>query len=339
MTFLTVRYSTLVKIADQNKTWSKKTYNNSISILRRAFAFGYLNHPDKLNPACGLKCVRMSRKDRPIPDPFRIQNAEMLIAAIHGQWGEAQGNYDEFRFFTGMRPSEQIPLTVADLDTHAGTLSVNKARVAGIDRNSTNTGEDRRITLCPRALQILDRQLTLRDQMKRAGKIDHDHLFFQEDGQPIQHARYPYARWRQTLRKLPIRNRKPYGARHSSVSWNLMIGKNPLWVAKQHGHSVATMLRVYIAWMDSAPESDIAAIKDAMGMAPSPTLPAMNTTANSRILVKTARIAPALIAATSRLFEKIKESRLPIRIWHWIWHSKRSAAIQLTDLPTKSGWD
>jgi integrase len=47
MTFLSVRYSTLVKIADQNKTWSKKTHNNSISILRRAFAFGYLNHPDK----------------------------------------------------------------------------------------------------------------------------------------------------------------------------------------------------------------------------------------------------------------------------------------------------
>jgi len=29
-----------------------------------------------------------------------------------------------------------------------------------------------------------------------------------------------------------------------------MIGKNPLWAAKQHGHSVATMLRVYTAWMD-----------------------------------------------------------------------------------------
>jgi integrase len=119
----------------------------------------------------------MSRKDRPIPDPFRIQDAEALIAAIHNQWGEAQGNYDEFRFFTGMRPSEQIALTVADLDIHAGTLSVNKARVAGIDRNSTKTEEDRRITLCPRALQILDRQLTLRDQMKRVGEIEHDHLF------------------------------------------------------------------------------------------------------------------------------------------------------------------
>jgi hypothetical protein len=25
-----------------------------------------------------------------------------------------------------------------------------------------------------------------------------------------------------------------------------MVGKNPLWVAKQHGHSIATMLRKHI---------------------------------------------------------------------------------------------
>jgi integrase len=38
---------------------------------------------------------------------------------------------------------------------------------------------------------------------------------------------------------------EPYNARHSFVSWNLMLGKNPLWVAKQHGHSVQTILEVY----------------------------------------------------------------------------------------------
>ena len=46
----------------------------------------------------------------------------------------------------------------------------------------------------------------------------------------------------------------PYNARHSSVSWNLMVGKNPLWVAKQHGHSVQTMLEVYAAWTEGAKE-------------------------------------------------------------------------------------
>jgi hypothetical protein len=39
---------------------------------------------------------------------FLPEDAEVVVAAIHRDWGEAQGNYDELRFFTGLRPSEQI---------------------------------------------------------------------------------------------------------------------------------------------------------------------------------------------------------------------------------------
>jgi hypothetical protein len=81
----------------------------------------------------------------------------------------------------------------------------------------------------------------------------------------MRNLQYPYVRWRRTLARLrTIRYRKPYCARHSSVSWDLMIGRNPLWVAKQHGHSITTMLRVYAAWAEGAIESDIKAIKRAM---------------------------------------------------------------------------
>src|SRR5581483_48303 len=72
------------------------------------------------------------------------------------------------------------------------------------------------------------------------------------------------ATWRLSLKRTGIRRRRPYCARHSSVSWNLMIGKNPLWVAKQHGHSVQTMLETYAAWTEGAQESDIEAIRRAM---------------------------------------------------------------------------
>lgn len=89
--------------------------------------------------------------------------------------------------------------------------------------------------LCPRALGVLQRQLGLRRRLQLEGKVDHDHLFFRKSGQPIHNLQYPYVRWRRTLRRLAMRCRKPYCARHSFVSWNLMIGKNPLWVAKQHG--------------------------------------------------------------------------------------------------------
>ncbi len=69
-------------------------------------------------------------------------------------------------------------------------------------------------------------------------------------------------RWQGTLRRLKdIRYRRPYTARHTSVSWDLMIGRSALWVARQHGHSISTMLRFYAAWADGAPESDVATIR------------------------------------------------------------------------------
>jgi integrase len=266
--FHQVRYSQLVRISD-GRDWSKKTYNNAISVVRRAFEFGHRDQPDQHNPAQSLRIARLKKKDRPKIDPFNIQDAETLIAAIHRDWGEAQGNYDEFRFFTGMRPSEQIALVLSDVDLEQGAISVNKACVAGIDKDCTKTGEDRRVILCPRALAVLVSQLKLRAELEHAGKIHHDYVFFQHSGEQIRCLNYPYVRWRHTLQSsVKLRYRKPYCARHSSVSWNLMIGKNPLWVAKQHGHSVATMLRVYTAWADGAIEADAEAIKRAMQRRP-----------------------------------------------------------------------
>jgi hypothetical protein len=101
------RYRGLQKPADAY-TGNKKIYNNAISSLRRAFNFGYLDYPERVDPAAALKCARIGKKDRPAIDPFSIQDAEVLIAALHRDWGEAQGNYDELRFFTCLRPSEEI---------------------------------------------------------------------------------------------------------------------------------------------------------------------------------------------------------------------------------------
>ena len=42
-------------------------------------------------------------------------------------------------------------------------------------------------------------------------------------GATIPDVKYPYPRWERTLKRLAIRYRKPYVARHISVSWNLMF--------------------------------------------------------------------------------------------------------------------
>ncbi len=112
-----------------------------------------------------------------------------------------------------------MALVATDYDAAHGVLSVTKARVQGIEKDVTKTAEDRPVVLCPRAIAVLERQLDLRREMIRLGAIHHEHLFFTADGEPIRRLGYPYSRWRRTLRKLAIRYRKPYAARHSSVSW------------------------------------------------------------------------------------------------------------------------
>jgi hypothetical protein len=100
------------------------------------------------------------------------------------------------------------------------------------------TSEERIVALCPRAVAVLKRQLALRERWQRLGtRIDHEHVFVKEDGEPIRHLHYGWKRWRRSLERLGLRPRAPYKARHSFITWNLMIGNNPLWVAKQHGHS------------------------------------------------------------------------------------------------------
>jgi hypothetical protein len=43
-----------------------------------------------------------------------------------------------------------------------------------------------------------------------------------------------------------------------------MMGKNLMWVARQHGHSVQVMLSMYGAWIEGSTEADIEAIKRSM---------------------------------------------------------------------------
>lgn len=191
--FESIRYTDLLGVAD-GRRWAKKTYNNAISVIRCAFEFGYRDLPEKRNPAAGLKTLRITKKDRAPIDPFSVAEAEALISALHRDWGEAQGNYDEFRFFTGLRPSEQIALLVSDCDLAAGTVKVTKARVLNRDKDRTKTNVDRTVELCPRALQVLKRQLALRDRLKAAGLLRHEKLFCKEDGGEIVNLQFGYER-------------------------------------------------------------------------------------------------------------------------------------------------
>lgn len=165
---------------------------------------------------------------------------------------------------------------MSDFDAERRTLRVTKARVAGVDRATTKT-------------------------------------VFADDGSPLHSIKEPGQRWAKSLSRLPIRPRRPYCARHSCVSWNLMLGKNPLWVARQHGHTVRTILEVYAAWADGAVESDITGIRHSMGMP--------GNTEHSR--------RPGWFRRLAQRWHPRKWGERPttpgLSVWHWIWHQERGA--------------
>lgn len=283
--FLEVRYSRLQSVlasyvtqtergcsgdpsAHGSEPLSKRTYNNIASALRCAFDFGYQDHLDKHNPAVRLKTLRLTPKDKNPIDPFTIQEGEAIIARAHAEFGEAHGNYEEFRFFTGLRPSEQFALTLADYDRATGTLTVRRARVRKQEKDRTKTNEDREIELCPRARAVLECQLALRERLVKSGRITHGFLFFQADGAPLADLSYPYRRWRYVLGAAGVRYREPYNARHSFISWSLMTGKNLLKLAQEDGHRLQTLLSTYAAWTEHATEADVALIRQAMTRVP-----------------------------------------------------------------------
>lgn len=265
LSFEKIVYSQLARIAAE-RTNNKKTYNNIVSAVRAAFSFGYKDHPHKFNPAVGLRTLRITRKDRPPVDPFPLQQAEEIIAISHRMFGELHGNYEEFRFFTGLRQSEQFALQVTDYDAAEGIIKIDKACVLGRDKNRTKTNQGRVIELCPRALQVLDRQLALREELIAAGRINHSFVFFWDvDFEPIRDVSLPYKRWRQVMHTLPaIRYRPPYNCRHSYISWRLMIGHNRLLVAQDDGHSVSMMERTYAAWTKGTKPEELARIELAL---------------------------------------------------------------------------
>ena len=83
-----------------------------------------------------------------------------------------------------------------------------------------------------------------------------------------------------------------------------MIGQSGLWVAKQHAHSIATMLRVYAAWTEGAIEADSDVIKHAMSAA-------------QRGAAQFAA-APGRSLKLRQLGQRGAGSRFAI--WHWICH-------------------
>jgi integrase len=263
-----IKYSDLTTELGNYPFGSRKTRNNVVSVVKQVFAFAIADKIISTSPAESLKSLKVQKTP---PDPYTIAEAEQVIEGLRDDWGDWDANYFEYAFFSGLRPSEIIALQWADIDRQKGVTSVNKARVMGRNKDRTKTAVARLVENNPRAMEVLRRQWELTG-------LKGEHVFCKEDGRPYHDLQVQWKRWQFTHRRLGIRYREPYQTRHSSVSWNLMAGKNFMWVAKQHGHSYAVMLGTYATWLDGTTDAEISAIQRAMEFGPSMALVKLRAT-------------------------------------------------------------
>ncbi|MBT9614459.1 MAG: tyrosine-type recombinase/integrase [Burkholderiales bacterium] len=112
----------------------------------------------------------------------------------------------------------------------------------------------REIELNSRALGVLERQLKL-----TFAEDDEEAFIFISPitNKPFLDDQTPRkSYWYPTLDALKIRRRPAYNTRHTYATLSLMAGANPMWVARQLGHtSMKMLLEVYAKWIDDSDDS------------------------------------------------------------------------------------
>jgi len=226
------------------KPLGRKTQNNIMIPLRGvlALACSTLKLSD---PTEGIDNLKVQKPD---PDPFTLEEVEIILTKLRELEGEAMADWFEFAFFAGLRSSEQVALPWADVDLRTMTVIVRGAQVMGKAKDRTKTHRERVVELNDRAAAVLVRQRA-RTQAQRHGKVfgwasDPSHAWRDEQVQ--------WRAWARVMKLTGVRYRAPKECRDTSVTLALQAGASPVWVAAQHGHSVQVMLTSYAKWIPSA---------------------------------------------------------------------------------------
>ena len=135
-----------------------KTVNNYVTVLRRAMDLAVANHAIEDNL---VRFVRHRRPQLPFPDPFSRDEVEAIVDHMSSEFPDGVANFVEFKFFTGIRPSEVAALRWSDVDLQAQRVHVHRAIVQGQEKATTKTNTARLVLLNSRSLGALMRQRSM----------------------------------------------------------------------------------------------------------------------------------------------------------------------------------
>ena len=135
--------------ASEGHSWSKRTVNDSIKIIRSLFGFAIENNYAETNPADKIAQLRIVGKSK--ASAFSDEELEKVWAAIDPHWVDSL----KFISHTGLRKAELIHLRWESVDLTPGKEQIT---VECYDDFETKTGESRPVPLNAEAVEIIKRQ-------------------------------------------------------------------------------------------------------------------------------------------------------------------------------------
>ncbi|WP_407928254.1 site-specific integrase [Collimonas silvisoli] len=157
---------------------------------------------------------------------------ERILADMIERFHRQMAHYFIFAFPTGMRPEEIIALRWDDIDWTNRTIRVSRAKTFKGQFKDLKTSEVRDVDLVDRAISTLEAQKRF-TYMKRAEIFENPVTGRPWHDERSQRDHY----WKPCLKKLGIRARRAYQARHTYATTALMAGVNPAYIARQLGHA------------------------------------------------------------------------------------------------------
>lgn len=224
--------STLAKIPGRKaQTLSAKRINAIMAPLRQI-----LNEAaDRFDFTTPYRTIKPLKMIRPDVEPFTLDEVQRILQTVRADYRP----YYTVRFFTGMRTGEIDGLKWQYIDFTRRQILVRETLVGGQEDTTKTEGSQREIQMSQRVVDALTEQA-------QWSKGRSPYVFCNREGQPFDHNNVTKRVWYPLLRHLDLKPRRPYQTRHTAATLWLAAGENPLWIARQLGHSSTEMLfKVY----------------------------------------------------------------------------------------------